>query len=64
MEITADACAEQLNEAELQRACAPLYAPLALDALVNVVLMLAFIYVWLRLHLGDRIHSPLKAAFR
>jgi len=54
----------KLSEVELQRACAPLYAPIAVDALSNVVLFIFFFNVALLTHVRGKLRSPMRALAR
>eukprot|EP00403_Amphidinium_massartii_P023145 CAMPEP_0178399488 /NCGR_PEP_ID=MMETSP0689_2-20121128/15306_1 /TAXON_ID=160604 /ORGANISM="Amphidinium massartii, Strain CS-259" /LENGTH=524 /DNA_ID=CAMNT_0020020267 /DNA_START=44 /DNA_END=1618 /DNA_ORIENTATION=- len=54
----------QLSEVELQRACAPLYPPIAVDALANVLLFVFFFNVALMTHARGKLRSPSKALGR
>jgi len=59
----ADACSK-LSEVELQRACAPLYPPMAVDALANIVLFFFFFQVALLTHVRGKLRSPMRALGR
>jgi len=54
----------QLSEVELQRACAPLYPPIAVDALANVLLFIFFFNVALMTHARGKLRNPTKALGR
>jgi len=54
----------QLSEVELQRACAPLYPPIAVDALANVILFVFFFNVALLTHVRGKLRSPTTALGR
>mmetsp|Transcript_58661 Transcript_58661/g.131123 ORF Transcript_58661/g.131123 Transcript_58661/m.131123 type:complete len:463 (+) Transcript_58661:72-1460(+) len=56
-------CAK-LSEVELQRACAPLYPPIAVDALANVILFIFFFNVALLTHVRGKLRSPTRALAR
>mmetsp|Transcript_20072 Transcript_20072/g.44992 ORF Transcript_20072/g.44992 Transcript_20072/m.44992 type:complete len:504 (-) Transcript_20072:98-1609(-) len=64
MEVTADVCAQELSEAELQRACAPLYGAVAVDAFANIIMAAVFSYFALLMHVDGNVNSPLKALMR
>jgi len=63
-EITPEVCADELNEADLQRACAPLYGPIAVDAVANLLLVCFFTYIALLMHVENTVQEPVKAVFR
>mmetsp|Transcript_72299 Transcript_72299/g.135131 ORF Transcript_72299/g.135131 Transcript_72299/m.135131 type:complete len:541 (-) Transcript_72299:40-1662(-) len=54
----------KLSEVELQRACAPLYPPIAVDALANVILFVFFFNVALLTHVRGKLRSPTRALGR
>mmetsp|Transcript_15574 Transcript_15574/g.35727 ORF Transcript_15574/g.35727 Transcript_15574/m.35727 type:complete len:484 (-) Transcript_15574:134-1585(-) len=54
----------KLSEVELQRACAPLYPAIAVDALANIVLFIFFAHVALLTHVRGKLRSPLRALSR
>mmetsp|Transcript_8136 Transcript_8136/g.19098 ORF Transcript_8136/g.19098 Transcript_8136/m.19098 type:complete len:622 (+) Transcript_8136:94-1959(+) len=58
------ASCSKLSEVELQRACAPLYAPIAVDALSNLVLFVFFFNVALLTHVRGKLRSPMRALAR
>mmetsp|Transcript_17668 Transcript_17668/g.40941 ORF Transcript_17668/g.40941 Transcript_17668/m.40941 type:complete len:551 (-) Transcript_17668:93-1745(-) len=58
-----DSCSK-LSEVELQRACAPLYPPIAVDALANVILFIFFFNVALLTHVRGKLRSPTRALAR
>jgi len=58
-----DSCSK-LSEVELQRACAPLYPPIAVDALANVILFIFFFNVALLTHVRGKLRSPTRALGR
>mmetsp|Transcript_53558 Transcript_53558/g.125370 ORF Transcript_53558/g.125370 Transcript_53558/m.125370 type:complete len:534 (-) Transcript_53558:213-1814(-) len=62
--IADTASCAKLSEVELQRACAPLYPPIAVDALANVILFVFFFNVALLTHVRGKLRSPTRALGR
>jgi len=61
--VDVDSCSK-LSEVELQRACAPLYPAVAVDAISNIILFLFFAHVALLTHVRGKLRSPLAALRR